>query len=181
MDTRIRPLAENDTQRACALIRDVFSFAYRSAYDDEQAFDTYLEASFAHRQCVDDLNKNRVECLVGEFNDEMAGLLKLADTTVPKEVPSRSAVELAKLYVLEEFHGTGIAGVLLEKSFIVAKEIGFDAIWLCVWENNPRAQAFYKKYGFESVGEVVIPMNRVPFRDVIMWRSLKGECGKKTF
>lgn len=50
--------------------------------------------------------------------------------------------------------------------------LGYEVMWLCVWERNLRAQAFYRKSGFEVVGDVVIPMIGVPFRDLVMQAEL---------
>jgi diamine N-acetyltransferase len=47
-----------------------------------------------------------------------------------------------------------------------------DVVWLGVWERNPRAMAFYKKFGFGEVGEHVFPLGTDPQRDVIMARPV---------
>jgi ribosomal protein S18 acetylase RimI-like enzyme len=36
-----------------------------------------------------------------------------------------------------------------------ARERGARGVWLGVWERNARAQAFYRKQGFERVGSKV--------------------------
>jgi ribosomal protein S18 acetylase RimI-like enzyme len=47
-----------------------------------------------------------------------------------------------------------------------------DVVWLGVWEHNPRAIAFYRKFGFAEVGEHIFPLGRDPQRDVLMSRSV---------
>jgi len=44
-------------------------------------------------------------------------------------------------------------------------------VWLGVWEHNPRAIAFYRKWGFEAVGEHVFVVGTDPQRDLVMTRS----------
>jgi ribosomal protein S18 acetylase RimI-like enzyme len=44
-----------------------------------------------------------------------------------------------------------------------------DELWLSVWEDNARAQAFYRRYGFEHMGEHTFMVGRVADRDFI-WR-----------
>ena len=56
-------------------------------------------------------------------------------------------VELTSLYVRADHRGTGLAATMLEFA------IGTGAAHLWVFENNPRAQAFYDKHGFSADGE----------------------------
>ncbi len=172
MTALIRPLEDTDAQRVCTLMADVFRFAYRTAFSDEAGFEAYIRSSFQPARCAADLQKDCAACLVGACGDEIAGVLKLATTSVPEDVRGSRPVELSKLYVHENWHGTGVAGRLMERALRIALDSGFDSMWLCVWEHNPRAQAFYRKYGFEVIGDMVIPVNGVSFRDLVMWRKV---------
>lgn len=67
---------------------------------------------------------------------------------------------------------------MLDAALHSARNFGAEVIWLCVWENNPRAQAFYKKAGFEVVGDIIIPMNGVPFRGLVMRMELEMESAE---
>jgi GNAT superfamily N-acetyltransferase len=54
--------------------------------------------------------------------------------------------ELWGLYVAREHHGTGIARALAERV------LGDEPAELWVFDGNPRAEAFYRKLGFERDG-----------------------------
>ena len=45
------------------------------------------------------------------------------------------------------------AQALMSAAVDAARARGAQTLWLGVWERNPRAVAFYAKYGFERVGE----------------------------
>ena len=62
-------------------------------------------------------------------------------------------LELKRLYVARAWHGQGVAQALMEAALDAARARGAATLWLGVWERNPRAAAFYRKYGFERVGE----------------------------
>ena len=175
MKTLIRPIEDTDIERVSSLMEGVFRFAYRTAFSDEAGFEAYIRSSFQPARCAAELQKNCVACLVGAFGDEIAGVLKLATQSVPEEVRGSRPVELSKLYVHENWHGRGVAGRLMERALGIALDAGFDSMWLCVWEHNPRAQAFYRKHGFEVIGDMVIPVNGVSFRDLVMWRMVQRE------
>jgi ribosomal protein S18 acetylase RimI-like enzyme len=42
-----------------------------------------------------------------------------------------------------------------------------------VWEKNPRAIDFYKKWGFKEVGAHIFPLGDDPQRDLIMELTLE--------
>jgi ribosomal protein S18 acetylase RimI-like enzyme len=48
---------------------------------------------------------------------------------------------------------------------------GSDAVWLGVWEHNPRAISFYRKFGFVEAGEQTFHPGRDPQRDIVMVRN----------
>ncbi|MEC3954541.1 GNAT family N-acetyltransferase [Nocardia sp. CDC153] len=64
------------------------------------------------------------------------------------EENSPTPLELNAMYVRAAHHGTGIAHDLMAA---VLSDEADTSLW--VFEENPRAQAFYKKYGFELDGE----------------------------
>ena len=49
---------------------------------------------------------------------------------------------------------------------------GAHAIWLSVWERNPRAQAFYLKSGFRQAGTKPFVVGTDVQTDWVMVRSL---------
>jgi ribosomal protein S18 acetylase RimI-like enzyme len=51
---------------------------------------------------------------------------------------------------------------------------GAATLWLGVWERNPRAQAFYRKYGFVDVGAHTFILGSDHQIDRLMARPLAG-------
>jgi ribosomal protein S18 acetylase RimI-like enzyme len=74
------------------------------------------------------------------------------DTDVLAAISTRPTSELSKVYVREEFHGSGVAHTLVAASVAAASERGAAAIWLGVNQGNARANRFYEKNGFALVG-----------------------------
>ena len=63
------------------------------------------------------------------------------------------------------------------RSFSVAQQTSELAdpasiFWLGVWERNGRAQAFYRKWNFRTVGEHVFQLGSDLQRDIVMERTL---------
>ncbi len=61
------------------------------------------------------------------------------------------SVQLHVLYVYGAFHGTGVGSVLLNA---VIDPAAPASLWVA--DPNPRAQAFYRKHGFDSDGTVKV-------------------------
>jgi diamine N-acetyltransferase len=74
------------------------------------------------------------------------------DADVRAALTLRPTVELSKIYVLPEAHGTGAARALMDASLDRARSLGAAGAWLGVNQQNARAQRFYAKSGFVHVG-----------------------------
>jgi len=81
------------------------------------------------------------------------GYIKMGpvDFDLPEEQPTGDAVELHQLYVAEAAKGTGVAVALMEWGIAWARERA-SILYLTVFTENDRAQAFYRRYGFYDVG-----------------------------
>jgi ribosomal protein S18 acetylase RimI-like enzyme len=74
------------------------------------------------------------------------------------------ALELSRLYVRAERHGQGPGEALMAACVSEARHRGARWLWLKVWEVNPRARAFYRRWGFRPAGreEVVVAEASLP-------------------
>ena len=86
------------------------------------------------------------------FNDELAGYLKLNISSAQTESDYPEALEIQRIYVLQKYQGQKIGLSMMQHAIAVAKKIKKSQVWLGVWEKNLKAQAFYRKSGFEKVG-----------------------------
>jgi len=135
------------------------NFASQNTPEDMAA---YLAAAFNPvRQAVELADPAGV-FLLAEVEGELAGYahlhagpptLEAGDPT--QEVPAAWAqrpIELARIYAASPWIGKGVGPALMQACLDEARSRGCDLIWLGVWERNPRAQAFYRKWGFEKIG-----------------------------
>ncbi len=84
---------------------------------------------------------------------ELVGYVHLVSGLAPAAVQGPVPLELKRLYVARAWHGQGVAQALMDAALDAARNRGAQTLWLGVWERNPRAVAFYQKYGFTRVGE----------------------------
>ena len=88
--------------------------------------------------------------------------------TVP-DLPGGDAatdLELKRIYGLSRFHGSGLGQALMEAAVAAAAGAGAVRLLLGVYRGNARALGFYRKHGFEVIGERQF---RVGARDYDDW------------
>lgn len=81
-------------------------------------------------------------------------------------------VELSKLYVINDFHGTALSTALMDAAVAAAADWGAQSIWLGVNQQNERAQRFYLKSGFTVTGTRTFQLGTHLEHDFVMTRPI---------
>ncbi|MEO7147832.1 MAG: GNAT family N-acetyltransferase [Terrimesophilobacter sp.] len=102
----------------------------------------------------------------------MLDAMEPSDPDVAAAVTGRPTVELSKFYVLASGHGRGIAMALMADTLEQAAWRGAASVWLGVNEKNARANRFYDKCGFETVGMKRFQLGDNWENDFVMERTL---------
>lgn len=111
--------------------------------------------------------------LLAEEGGVAAGYAKLAPPKLP--VPVREgSVELRQFYILAPWHGSGLARRMMGAVIEEARVRGAPEITLSVFVDNHRAQAFYKRYGFEDIGRYAFMVGSHEDEDRIWRLTLDG-------
>jgi ribosomal protein S18 acetylase RimI-like enzyme len=93
-----------------------------------------------------------ITTLIVEAGGRAAAYAQVRRGQPPSCVPDAGAVEIARFYVDQGWHGRGLAQRLMDAALTQAREMGARTVWLMVYEHNSRAMAFYAKEGFREVG-----------------------------
>ena len=109
-----------------------------------------------------------------EEKKEVLGVTRLVYGANEEGVPSSlNPVELNRIYCNSNRKRSGVGTALMQRCIQEAKLKGCDLIWLGVWEHNPSATSFYKKFGFQRCSEHVFWVGSDPQTDILMYLSLK--------
>jgi GNAT superfamily N-acetyltransferase len=169
----IRTAVVDDLDTILELARVTFWDAFhehpKNAPHDTAA---YMAAAFSIERITEQLSNPDNIFLIAEVDSEPAGYARLVRNSTEEGVTAARPIELNRLYAHQKFLGKGVGPALLEKCFEVGKENGHDVIWLGVWEYNPRAEAFYTKYGFRVVGKHIFQYGSDPQTDRLMQKEL---------
>jgi len=79
-------------------------------------------------------------------------------------------LELKRIYLLSRYHGDGTGSALMQKTIEAAA--GHRRLLLGVFQGNVRAQAFYKRQGFEPVGKRAFDVGGVPYEDTVYAKTI---------
>lgn len=110
--------------------------------------------------------------LVAEHDGALVAFIQVQTDAPNADVAPTACAEVRRLYVMSDWHGRGLAPKLIERGCEVARQHDAGTLWLGVWERNARAIAFYKKNGFDVVGEKSFQLGGDLQRDLVMARPL---------
>lgn len=170
MSITYRPATVADGPALAAMGRQCFAetFGWGFPADD---IASHLDRSFGPDGLIADLANLLCRVQVAEEDGQVAGYLKLMPMDLPVDHPAGS-LEIKQLYILTPWQGAGIAAALMDWAVGTAKADGAPALFLSVWEKGDRAQAFYRKHGFEIVGTAPFTLGNTVAIDPVMRRDL---------
>jgi ribosomal protein S18 acetylase RimI-like enzyme len=145
------------------------TFAADNTSEDMAA---YIATSFNVARQTAELEDPASTFLIAEVDGSAAGYAKLHDGEPEEGVEGPKPIELVRLYVSRDWLGRGIGEQLMRACLDEARQAGHETIWLGVWERNGRAQAFYRKWNFRTIGEHIFQLGSDLQRDFLMERPL---------
>lgn len=151
----IRPAQEADIPAVANFLARTFASTFGHTVtppDLEAHLAKHLSFSAIKKQFENPLSEFFIAC-ESEDGSEVMGCAQLTQgTTEPCIVGVEGTIALQRLYVDDQYHGSGVGGALIRHVEELAKERGFLNMWLGVWEYNLKAQRAYERFGFKRVG-----------------------------
>lgn len=167
----IRTATSADAALVAALAERTFREAF-AAQNPPDEMDRHCREHFGEAIQKDEIAAPERLTLLVEPQGRVAGFAQLRWAEPPGCVAGAAPGEVQRFYLLQEFHGTGLATGLMTACLAALRARGSDVAWLGVWEENPRAIAFYRRQGFAEVGRKVFMVGTDPQRDLVMARTL---------
>ncbi len=152
MQTRIATLADRDLLVEVGR-RTFFETFVGTCTDEDMAL--FLETSYDPAKVEAELREPLSRFLLMEDEAGPLGFTRLMGE-------DGGRVELVRFYMEERAIGTGAAHRLMEETLDLARSLGYQDVYLGVWEKNIRAQRFYEKWGFAKVAEKVFMVGTDP-------------------
>jgi ribosomal protein S18 acetylase RimI-like enzyme len=165
------------TEKDAGLLLDLSSQTFNQAFGMQNTRDNmsaYMASAFSEEQILEELKCTSSLFFMAYIPglDTPVGYTKLRMGTTPKELKGARAIEIHRIYVLQEMIGQGIGKALMERSLALAQLNNYEVIWLGVWEKNTRAIQFYKKWGFKKFSSYIFRLGTEDQTDYLMKKDL---------
>lgn len=133
--------------------RQSFYDAFHSLFIRKAELETYLEKTYDEKKLEQSIDNPNNLFLVAYDNEKPVGFVKLKKQAIQPQLGAARQTELQKIYVLTEYHGSGVAQTLLNIVVEAANDWQPEYVWLNVHVSNVKAKRFYEKNGFTKVGK----------------------------
>jgi diamine N-acetyltransferase len=167
----LRRARREDAFQLAKIAEATFRHTFASLNTRED-LDCHCRTSYGEAIQADEIADPNGMTLLSEHGEWLAGFAQLRWGKAPIWVTADAPAEIQRLYVIGEFHGTGVAQELMNACLAEMMISGSDVTWLGVWERSPKAIAFYRKFGFQEGGEHVFQLGNDAQRDLVMVRTL---------
>ena len=132
----------------------------------------YLAASFSSQKQAAELADPANTFLIAETAGAVAGYARLKVGSPPECIRGARPIEIVRFYSVAAWIGRGVGAALMQACLAEAARRGCDTVWLDVWERNPRAIAFYRKWGFVEAGAQTFQLGDDLQHDLLMQRPI---------
>jgi ribosomal protein S18 acetylase RimI-like enzyme len=165
--TGLRRAIAADAPSLAVLAERTFRDAF-GARNSPENMDLYCARVFGAGIQLGEIEDRGLVTTIAEAENRMIGFSQLRPLHAHASVVAARPAELNRLYVVPEWHGRGVANELMQDALDTAAREGCDVLWLGVWEHNPKAMAFYRKFGLEIVGTHAFMLGQDRQRDLVM-------------
>jgi GNAT superfamily N-acetyltransferase len=124
--------------------------------------------TFRDTFAADNTEADMTAYLAGAFSVEIHA--RVREGAAPACVGGTRPLEIVRFYADAPWIGAGVGAALMAACLDRAPAAQCDVVWLDVWERNPRAVAFYKKWGFAVVGKQEFVLGDDIQHDLLMAR-----------
>ena len=118
-----------------------------------EVMQAYVDKSFSEEACLAELMDGHNIFHAIFYNDQPAGYSKIVFNCPHPAVTLQPVTKMERLYLLKEFYDLKLGQRLMQQAIDLSKANEEKGMWLNVWKRNERAIRFYRKQGFETVGE----------------------------
>ena len=163
------------TPADAALLASLAATTFRDTFGPDNTpenMDVYMASAFGADVQGAELRDPRVTVYLAEMSGEVAGYAMLREGPAHASVGEENAVEIARLYAATHVIGAGVGATLMRRCLEEAAARGRRSVWLGVWENNPRAIAFYRRWEFVDVGSTTFMLGHDLQADRVMARRV---------
>ena len=138
------------------LIADISRRTFHETFgyvNTKENMDKFMNEQFSREKLIKEVTEPGNTFFLAFDNDTPVGYVRMREGKKFPEFENKDSIEIARIYSVNSYLGTGVGEQLMRQCVFIAKELKKEIIWLGVWEKNPRAIAFYTKWGFKKFSD----------------------------
>jgi ribosomal protein S18 acetylase RimI-like enzyme len=158
-----------------ALLVELGRSSFYEAFSEQTAsqdMEEHLQKAFKIDEIRRQLDNDQTVFLIVEVDSLAAGYAYLQPEDPPDTVTTPHPIQLVRFYLRKDYYGRNVGNALMKACLEMALSKGFQSVWLSTWELNHRANAFYKKWEFEIVGQAKFKVGNDIQNDFIFARRI---------
>lgn len=147
----IRRARPGDAAALAGIGARMFAVAHRDAFARAVDLQAVIDRDWYQERLLAEIADPDVALFVAEVDARPVGLTGLRPGQVPTS--DRTALELCRVYLEQEYFGRGIGAALLNAAIAHLNDLGDPDSFLIAWERNDRAIPMYESRGYIRTGE----------------------------
>ncbi|GFE89045.1 GNAT family N-acetyltransferase [Steroidobacter agaridevorans] len=167
-----RRATEQDAKSLAEFAEKTFRDTY-TQFNTPEDMDAHCAKSFSEEIQRAEIRDSRRESWLGEIDGKLIAFAQLILDKPCPPVNGKRGVEILRFYVDASQHGKGVAYRLMDELATRATALSADVLWLCVWNQNAHATAFYERCQFAKVGTTTFTLGAEVQQDWVMCRDLR--------
>ena len=168
----IRKAALSDLESLQIIGKQTFTETF-AAVNTAENLSNYIAQSFNAEQVAKELTNPESFFYLAVLDTKIIGYLKINFGKAQTELLNKDAMEIHRIYVLQEYHGKKVGQLFVDHVLEIAHQRQVEYIWLGVWEENHRALSFYTKNEFIEFDKHVFTLGDDIQTDLLLKLQIK--------
>jgi ribosomal protein S18 acetylase RimI-like enzyme len=148
--------------------KKTFRKAFAHTFNRSEELHEYLEYTYDPVKLTKSLRKSNNVYFLAMMNDQPVGFTKVKLSSLNDHIEPLAQMELQKIYVLQEYHGSGAGTALLNEVKRLAYDNNVDYLWLDTPVTNEKGIRFYERNGFGRMGRYFFTIGTQRFEYHVM-------------
>jgi len=143
-----------------------------ASVNTEENMHNYVQTNLSTDKLKTELTNEQSKFFFALDQERVIGYLKINLGESQTDVKDSDALEIERIYVLNEYHGKKVGQLLFDHAIKLATQMKLIYVWLGVWEENVKAIAFYQKNGFVAFDQHIFKLGDDEQTDILMKKQL---------
>lgn len=143
-------------EKDCQILTDIGKISFIESHGSSASsndINQYVNTKYTNEVFKTELSDTKNIYHLIHYQEQPAGYSKIILNDKFANIQLENVTKLERLYLLKEFYNMKLGLELLNYNIELAKQNNQTGMWLFVWKENHKAFDFYKKMGFEIIGD----------------------------